>query len=167
MGKLEKLIESPTNLLVGAACIVTVLMMLHVVADVATRWLFAYQIEGTIEIVAGYYMVMIVFLPLAYVGSHEGHIVVELFTRGMSDRGLARLDGVVGIVTFVFMVLFAWMTFEEAVTQTLEGEVVQTSDDFVVIWPSRWFLPAGCAVMAAYVLLRSIQDLKRARTNPE
>lgn len=165
MGKLEKLIRSPTNLLVGAACIVTILMMVHVVADVTSRYLFAYQIEGTIEVVAGYYMVAIVFLPLAYVASHEGHIIVELFTRGMSERGLARFDGVVGIVTFLFMCLFAWMTFEEALAQTLEGEVVQTSDDVIIIWPSRWFLPLGCAVMAAYVLVQSIQDLIRARAS--
>jgi TRAP-type C4-dicarboxylate transport system permease small subunit len=66
-----------------------------------------------------------------------------------------------GIVTFVFMSVFAWATAQEAITRTLDGEVVQTAADHLIIWPSRWFLPVGCGVMAAYVLLRLINDFRR------
>ncbi|MDP6645502.1 MAG: TRAP transporter small permease subunit, partial [Rhodospirillales bacterium] len=81
MRKLEKLIDSPSNWLVAVAGISTMMMMLHVTTDIVTKFVFNYQIEGTIEFVASYNMVIIVFLPLAYVAAHEGHIIVELFTR--------------------------------------------------------------------------------------
>lgn len=166
MRRLEKLVESPTNLLAALACILTVVMMLHIVTDVATKYLFAYQIEGTIEIVSSYNMVIIVFFPLAYVARHDGHIIVELFTRRLPQRTVTRLDGVMGIVTFAFMCVFTWATAQEAITQTLDGEVVQTAADHLIIWPSRWFLPIGCGVMAAYVLLRLINDFRDGRKPP-
>ena len=165
MRKLENLVEAPANLLVFLACVLTIFMMLHVTAEVATKYLFAYQFEGTIEIVSSYNMVAVVFFPLAYVPRHEGHIIVELFTRGLPERATTKLDGAMGIVTFVFMVIFTVITTQEAVDQTLDGEVVQTAADVLIIWPSRWFLPAGAAVMAAYVLIRLINDFRGIKTD--
>ena len=54
MRKFEQLIEMPSNLLIGLSCIIMLIMMLHVSADVATKYLFDYQIEGTIEVAANY-----------------------------------------------------------------------------------------------------------------
>ncbi|NQV56118.1 MAG: TRAP transporter small permease, partial [Rhodospirillales bacterium] len=160
MRKFDKLVAGPANILVFLACVLTVLMMLHVTAEVATKYIFAYQFEGTIEIVSSYNMVAIVFFPLAYVARNEGHIVVELFTRSMPARAVTKLDAAMGVITFVFMVIFTWITAEEAIARTIDGEVVQTAADVLIIWPSRWFLPAGGAVMAAYVLIRLIDDFR-------
>ena len=168
MDKLEKLIEGPTKLLALLAGIATVVMMLHVTADVTTKYLFNYQIQGTIEFEASYNMVMIVFLPLAYLVCHEGLIKVELFTRGLPDRALSKLDGAMGVVTFLFMSAFTWLTAVEAIGRTVEGEVQLTGDDVLIIWPSRWFLPIGGGVMAACVLIRLIKDFRRpAGDRPE
>ena len=160
MRKLEKLIESPSNWLVAVAGVSTMMMMLHVTTDIATKFLFNYQIEGTIEFVASYNMVIIVFLPLAYVAAHEGHIIVELFTRNLSGPTLLKLDGVMGIITFLFMTLFTWLTAAEAIVRTVEGEVELTGDDVLIIWPSRWLLPIGCGIMALYVLTRLAKDFR-------
>ena len=160
MQKLEKLIDSPSNWLIAVAGVSTMIMMLHVTTDIVTKFLFNYQIEGTIEFVASYNMVIIVFLPLAYVAAHEGHIIVELFTRSLPRPTLGKLDGAMGIITFLFMILFTWLTAEEAIVRTIEGEVELTGDDVLMIWPSRWLLPIGCGVMAAYVLVRLVKDFR-------
>ena len=52
MRLLEKLIDSPSNWLVAVAGVSTVMMMIHVTMDIATKLFFNYQIEGTIEFVA-------------------------------------------------------------------------------------------------------------------
>ena len=44
-----------------------VLMMGHIVADVAMKYALNDPIDGTTEVVAAYYMTAIVFLPIAYV----------------------------------------------------------------------------------------------------
>jgi TRAP-type C4-dicarboxylate transport system permease small subunit len=156
-----RLIEDPVNLLMWLSCIVGFMMMMHITVDVAGRVLFNNPLVGTIEIVAAYYMVAIAFLPLAYIVGNEGHIVVELFTRGLSPRGLFRLSTFVDIVTFAYMCLFAWQTGIEAVEQTEVGEVWETATGFVAVWPSRWLLPAGCALMAAFLLYRIVRAVRR------
>ena len=162
MRKLEKLLEQPINALFWLAALVTIIMMLHVVADVVGKQFFNTPIWGTLETVSGYYMVIVVFLPLAYVARTEGHIIVELFTRNLPPRKLARLDGAIGIVTLLFMGLFTWLTGLEAVTRTIQGEVWDIADGNMIIWPSRWVLPIGAAIMTAYVLIRVIKDFRQA-----
>ena len=160
MQTIRKFIERPANVLIAFACVIAVMMMFHIVADVFSKYAFNSPIEGTIETVAGYYMVAVVFFPFAYVAYTEGQIVVELFTRRMSARRVMRLDGIVAIATFLYMALFAWMTVEEAVYNTIQLEIWETGTSMIPIWPSRWFIPIGCGVMAAHVLYRLIRDLR-------
>lgn len=140
-----------------AGGVALVLMMLHIVADVATKYLFNDPIDGTTEIVAAYYMVAVVFLPLAYVTVAEGHLIVELFTARMRGRPLAALVGCAGLVTLAYLSFFIYYTGVEAVRRTREGEAWETSVDLVAIWPSRWFLTVGLAAMALYVALALVR----------
>ena len=161
MNKLDQWLDKPINFLMWLGCFVGFLMMLHVTIDVAAKYLFNHPLEGTIEIVSGYYMVAVSFLPLAYIAKHEGHIIVELFTRGLSPRGALRLDGVVNILTFLYLGLFTWKTTTAAIEQTAVGELWETATGFVHMWPSRWVLPAGCLLMTIYVAVRISRDLSR------
>ncbi len=140
--------------------IAMIAMMLHIVADVATKYLFNDPIDGTTEIVAAYYMVAVVFLPIAYVTFKEGQLIVELFTGWMSDRSRRRLDGFAGLVTLAYLVFTIQHTAAEAVRRTIEGEAWETSVDLVAVWPSRWILPVSLAVMALYVLLEATRHLR-------
>jgi len=160
LDSIGKMIERPANWLIYIACGLTVLMMFHIVADVLMKYFFNSPLEGTIETVAGYYMVAVVFLPFAYVAYTEGQIIVELFTRGLTPRNQLRLDGFIGIATFVYMAVFTWQTFEEAIVRTAQLEIWETGTSEIPIWPSRWTITIGCGVMAAYVLYRLIRDLR-------
>ena len=159
---LAQSVDVVCDALMWAGCFVGFVMMMHIAADVAGRVLFNHPLEGTIEIVSGYYMVAVAFLPLGYIAGHEGHIRVELFTRGLTERGLLRLDNVVDIVTFAYMTLFTWHTAAAAMEETIVGEVWETASGFVAIWPSRWLLPLGCALMAFYLLVRIVRNLREA-----
>lgn len=143
-----------------------VLMMLHIVADVALKYLFNDPIDGTTEIVAAYYMVAVVFLPLAYVTVVEGQLVAELFTSRMSGRPLSRLIGATGLVTLAYLLFVVYYTAMEAIRRTEEGEAWETSVELVAVWPSRWVLPIGLTVMAVYVLIHSIAHL-RGKADPD
>jgi TRAP-type C4-dicarboxylate transport system permease small subunit len=157
---IRKLVERPSNALIAVACCIAVLMMLHVVLDVFSKYLLNSPINGTIEIVAGYYMVAIVFFPLAYVARREGHILVELFTRRMRPGRIRRLDAVIGIFTFGYMALFTWMTMVEALHRTAQLEIWEIGTFNIPIWPSRWLITIGCGMMAAYVLYRLADDFR-------
>ena len=148
-----------------ASALIGLAMMLHISADVIARVVFNSPFDGTIEIASAYYMVAVIFLPLGYVTRFEGHIIVELFTRGMAPPRLARLDSVVGVVTLFYMIVFGWMTTSAAIEQTEVGELWASGTSFIPVWPSRWFLPIGCFLTAAYMAVRVVQDFRRARHN--
>ena len=149
-----------------AGGVAMVLMMLHIVADVATKYLFNDPIDGTTEIVAAYYMVAVVFLPLAYVTFSEGHLIVELFTARMRGRPLDALVGFAGLVTLAYLLFLVYYTGVEAVRRTREGEAWETSVDLVAVWPSRWFLTVGLAAMALYIALALVRHFIRGTGEP-
>jgi TRAP-type C4-dicarboxylate transport system permease small subunit len=140
--------------------IAMVVMMLHIVADVATKFLFNDPIDGTTEVVAAYYMVAVVFLPVACVTFAEGHLIVELFTSWMAGRRLSLLNGFAGLATLAYLLFLITYTGAEAFRRTLEGEAWETSVDLVAVWPSRWLLPIGLAAMLLYVLIETIGNLR-------
>ena len=147
----------PSDSLAAISGVLILVMMVHVAADVFGRLAFSAPINGTLEIVAGYYMVAVVFLPLAHVSRGEGHIFIELFTRGLPARVRSWMDAGAATLTFAYVALMAWQTSIEALIQTEGGEMWETADDLIVIWPSRWLIPIGCALMAvlfAHVVAR-------------
>jgi TRAP-type C4-dicarboxylate transport system permease small subunit len=161
LDKWVRTVSGPANVLMWAAAAVVMLMMLHVCADVAGKYV-SRPLYGTIEVVSAYYMVAVVFLPLAYVTASERHIVVELFTRGLKDRRLLRWKGAVGVITFAYVLLFTWKTLEEAIERTAGREVWESSGSFIVVYPSRWLLPVGCGAMAVVALVKLLHDLRRS-----
>ena len=164
MDGLKRAIDAPTGLLAWLGGLSLVLMMLHVVADVIGKYVFNAPVRGTLEIVAAYYMVMAVFLPLGYVTRREQHIVIEMFTSRLKPRALACLKVAVGTLTFIYLAVFTWKTGEDALERTIDGEVWQSAGFSVLIWPSRWTLVLGCGLMALYVVLHILRDLKQIRT---
>jgi len=140
--------------------IAMLLMMVHIVADVAMQHFLNDPIDGTTEIVAAYYMVATVFLPLAYVAFMEGHLVVELFTGRMTGRRLNLLIAITGLATLTYLAFVIFHTADEAVLRTRDGEAWETSVDLVAVWPSRWLLPIGLGAMAIVVLFQTIRRFR-------
>ncbi|WP_428245351.1 TRAP transporter small permease [Ferrovibrio sp.] len=144
---------------IGAACIL--LMMLQVMAEVVLRTVFKLTIPGTEETVSAYYMIGCAFTPLAWVQRQKGHVMIEIFTLWMKPRQAAAMDGVVYLVCAVAVGIFAYAGFTKAWAMTLEDEILIGSID-VVVWPSRWLVPAGLILMLAYMVLQAFDELRFA-----
>ncbi|MCC2095361.1 MAG: TRAP transporter small permease subunit, partial [Hyphomicrobiales bacterium] len=104
-GLLDRLAKFFSDLAMLAACIAVVLMMLHVTAEAIGKYVFHTPMPATQETVQFYYMVALVFLPIAYIARGEGHICVELFTQNMGPRSRTRLNIFVGILTLIWVLL--------------------------------------------------------------
>lgn len=140
-----------------------VIMMVHVMSEVFARYFFITSIPGTEELVSGYYMVAVVFLPLGLVQLERGHLCIELFTLWMNSRQKAWLDGIVLIVCACALSVFVYASFDKAVEMTRKGEIWIGMVD-VMIWPARWMLPIGLATMTLLMLLQAAQELRSAFT---
>ena len=69
MERLLNWLKWPIEALFWLGLLAGFLMMLHVTADVTSRTLFNRPLEGTTEIVAVYYMVMVAYLPWAWISA--------------------------------------------------------------------------------------------------
>jgi TRAP-type C4-dicarboxylate transport system permease small subunit len=159
MTRLNRLLASFTDFLAFVAASMLVLMTVHVVLDASGRYLFSFPLDGTMEIVAHYYMVGLIYLPLAYVQRNKSHIVAEIFTQNLGQRPRLFLDAAIGILMVAYVALFTWRTGMEAYEKSLALEHLEAMEFFVYIWPGRWFLPIGFAVMGIYALLQTIQSM--------
>ena len=159
MDTLRNTLEKAARLLVRLGCVLVGLMALHVVLDVGGRYIFNAPLPGTVEMVSHYYMVGVIFLPLAYVQSRRGHFVAEIFTQRMPPLVIALLEAIVTLVTALLLAFLAWRTAAYALEFTQARESVQTAYFTIPTWPSRWLVPLGLGLMALYALVQVLQAL--------
>jgi TRAP-type C4-dicarboxylate transport system permease small subunit len=161
MDKLLSWLEPLIKALLWIGILAGFLMMVHVTADVAGRTLFIHPLPGTTEIVSGWYMIAVAYLPWAYIAQQDSHIRVDLFTRGASPRFRMVLDLVVKLVTAAWVLVFGYETFIRAIQQTKADEVWEAAGFLISVWPSRWLLPVAGLSMGLYLLLRVASDVTR------
>lgn len=132
--------------LIGALCVI--MMMLHVTADVAGRYLFNTPVPGTIVVVANYYMVVVVFLALGVAEEKRAHISVEFVTDLMPPRaqtGFSVFSGILTVGVIVVLMIGGWT---EAMKKTNIGATMEQGSQRIEIWQSYWLVPLGAALMA-------------------
>jgi len=164
MEQLNMLVEKLSKVLLVIGGIAIILMMLHISIDVASKYLLGHSINGTLEIVAWYYMISCVFLPLAYVQARRQNLTVELFTGGLPDRAKSLIDGIVALASIAYTGLLTSLVFQRAVKSTVEWEIQDVTYFDMPVWPVRWILPLSFGLMSLVFLLQGIQDLRFAIT---
>lgn len=148
---LAKLIKGLAFVLMLLAGVSLLLMMIQTAADVALDNLFGAPIEGNLEIISVYHMVLVVFLPLAYVELRHEHINADLLVRLM-PRIVQRCIYVLGgMVSCFFFGILAWQTGLDAIDSYRINEVIMGSV-YVTIWPAKMSLPVGFVAIFLAVL---------------
>ena len=154
----ERLIANLSTLLIGTAGLLLMCMLVHMCADVAMKYVFNSPIPGTAEVVAYYYMVAAVFLPLPFVEVKNGGVSVDLFYNMMGKVSRRVLLSLAYLVQIVFFGLLAWQSSIDAFEALAKRELVEGQIN-VYIWPARFFLPIGFGLASIVSLLRLYQVL--------
>lgn len=165
LARLFRLFDAAIAPLILIGEIVVAVMCLHIVAEIVANAVFASPIEGTPEVVANWYMVAIVFLPLALIHRRDGHIKAELFTDKLGAAPRALLDVATNLLMAGFAVLLAWYSFGDALDATARGDRIELMRGAIDIWPTRWLVPlgfGGTALVALLTAIRRAADLGRA-----
>lgn len=159
---ITKTIARASRLLSYVAALCLFLMMAQIVLDVVLKYVFSAPIEGNLEVVSFYYMVAVVFLPLAMVELRHEHINVDLFVQ-MAPKGAQRyVYSFSSTLTATFFAILTYQTFIDAMKSTAAGEVMMGTN-LVSIWPSRWALPLGFGL----ICLATLNHAWRAITQPD
>ncbi|MDI1343663.1 MAG: TRAP transporter small permease [Pseudolabrys sp.] len=146
-------------MVIGSVSIV--LMMFVVMSDAVARGLFGASVPGAEELTSNYFMVAVTFLPLACVQREKNHIIIELFTSGLSPRTIAAIDAIVYFLCGIGALIYCYAAFGKAVAMTRADEYA-VGTILVTIWPTRWMLVIGMLVLALYLLLQAIDDARTA-----
>jgi TRAP-type C4-dicarboxylate transport system permease small subunit len=134
------------------------LMAFHVGINIAYRWATGRDIEMTLEIVTYYYMVALVYLPMAFIDRAGGHIVADLFSQFLPRRVVAYMDVVFRVLLAAFFGVLFWVTVRDAVERFGEEAVMSAFGPFEV-WPSRWSVPVGFGLACVYTVVLALKQL--------
>lgn len=133
-----------------------VLMMLHVTADVAMKYFFNAPIIGTLETVSYYYMVSVVFLPLAMIELRQEHVVVDLIFGKFPKRLQIAVYLFGAALALIYFGMMTYQTLIDAIKATSDRETVMANFLFYV-WPSRWGLPIGLGSLMLAIALNAVK----------
>ncbi|WP_372741317.1 TRAP transporter small permease [Neptunomonas sp.] len=149
------MLESLSNWISKATLILSglflVLMALHVTVDVTLRYVIGTSFPGTLEIVSFYYMVGVVFLPLAYAELKQEHINVDVVVGRFTPRTQLVLYIFASLLGLVYFGLLGYQALLDAIRTTSQLETAMANFKFY-LWPSRWALPVGFAAMCLAIL---------------
>ncbi|MEB8386487.1 TRAP transporter small permease [Rhodobacteraceae bacterium KMM 6894] len=161
MTAIRRVITYSCNILMIIGGTAILMMMLQICMDAGMRTLASSSVPGTLEIVSFYYMVAVVFLPLAYIQLHRGHVIIELFTSGLRPRTVSFIDGLVYSFAAFAMGYFTMAAFNKAVAMTNLGEFV-LGVILVFTWPARWFVVVGTGLMSIVYAFSALEEFIKA-----
>lgn len=154
--EMKRLSDRFASTLAYVAGLSLVLMMVHVTLDVVLKYFFKFPVPGTAEVVAAYYMIGTVFLPLAYIEVHNRPIVVELFYDRLPPSLQAPLDVLGTALSLAFYAFLTWQSLKIAMGALETREYIDGLWK-VVVWPSRFLIPIGliaaCLALAMRLLV--------------
>lgn len=149
------------NIAVGSLSgVVTFLMMVIIIPDIATRNALNISITGASETSVAL-LVILVFLGLAGAQTKKAHFRVGVLDS-LLDRNLAgKIIRILGIAASIAMfAALAWLTTKTAIRSYQQGEVT-VGLSYFVIWPQRVFIAVGIILLTLQLLI----DLARVIAN--
>lgn len=149
--RIRQVLSYPGLVAAGVGWAAAFIMMAWLFAEIILRLVIRSPIPGTIEIVSNYFMVAMVFLPLAYAQKRRDHIWVTLFTLRFPPRLNQVLDLIGCIVGLVYVFSIAWFSWQAA-TQAMAAGEYQPGVINVLIWPARFLVPLGTFAFALQYL---------------
>jgi len=145
-----------SQVLMAIAIALAAVMMLHVTLDVILSQFIAEPMPMTVDLVSFYYMVGLVFLPLAFVETKNEHIDVDLIHAVLPGGGQKALDLIALTLSMVYFALLTYQSGIDALEKYELGEYTMGIVN-VTIWPGRFFLPIGCGTLTLVLLLKLIR----------
>lgn len=157
--RVEAALGRMTEWLAWIGMMAMLLMAFHVGLNIAWRWATGRDIEMTLEIVTYYYMVALVYLPMAFIDRTGGHIVADLFSAFMAPLTVKRIDAIFRILLAAFFGVLFWITLKDAIERTTDGEAVMSAFGPFDVWPSRWSVPVGLGLAGLYSFALAAKQL--------
>lgn len=157
LDRIDRALEWWSRALLAVAILAGLAMMIHVTVDVVARTVFRSPLSQTNQMVAAYYMIAVAFLPIAILGKHDNHISADVFTEFMGRQLRHALQIFTNLLGMAYMFVFTWQSWISAARRTVQGEVLEISGGYMIVWPGRWLLPVAGASLFLCLTLRGVR----------
>jgi TRAP-type mannitol/chloroaromatic compound transport system permease small subunit len=136
-----------------------VAMMVLTGADVFLRMVFRRSIVGTLEIESNYFMVAIVFLPLAFgMIARQGHIRLDFVVSRFPLRVRRLLEMIGLILSICTYVLITWYGAAGGIHAWRTGDTMVNIP--LPTWPGRALVAVGGGVLCLQMMVKVCQQLE-------
>lgn len=132
-------------------------LMFHVVIDVIMRNVSNRPVPGTYEIVTNYYMIVLAFVPLAWVERRGGMVSVEVVDSLLPGWALRGTDIFVALFSAVVYGALTWVSWKTAVTNYGTNTFIMANAVRISTWPAFFLLPAGFGLACIVTLMRAVE----------
>jgi len=153
-----------TRLSVALGAVATLGLAVHIALEVTVRNVGIGSIVGTTEVVAGFWMILVVFFGIAGAQRAQEHTTVTMLTSALTGRMAAAATATGLLLTLVAFGLIGWTGLESAVHNTAIGEYDPSSN--FPLWIARWSVPL-CALTICVETLASLAQIFVPRTRNE
>jgi TRAP-type C4-dicarboxylate transport system permease small subunit len=154
--RLGRLLSRCIDIIAIIAGLLIAVMMVQVAVDVVARYIFNRPLPGTAIFISQYYMLVVVFLPLALPERTNSHISVEIVTEHLPRWMQYHMASWIHLYSALIYGALAWASWGEAVAKFGSNARLIESGVSLPIWPGYFFVPIGCALMAVVLLYRFI-----------
>ncbi len=166
MSRIARMLDVTVDGATLVAALAVALMMLHIAVDVAIKMVFSTPLPGTIAIVSNYYMVAVVFIPLAFAEKRDAHISVEIVTDHFPRSVRRWLEAASRIFSVGVYGLLVMRGFMEAERKRDVGTFIVEQGHRIDTWPAYYLLPLGAGLMALVLAWKLVCSF-RGETAPD
>lgn len=145
------------NVLAVIASVALLAMMLHVVAHGVWRHFFNAPFYGTNEIVAYWYMPVLVLFGLLAAQTQGEHISVTILVDSLTAKARVAMLVVGRVLGFLVSIGFAWYGLVEALNKYDMGTTAGTT--LIPMWPITFLVPVVFVVLALLYVVTPIPGL--------
>jgi TRAP-type transport system small permease protein len=135
------------------------IMIFPTTIDVFLRYIMDEPLPAMFQLTE-FMMIGVVYLGISYVQSSKGHIIIEVMTQWLPQKGQDILDIVGYFLGFVIFMAIAWQTGKQGwdawVTQDYTMGIVHFP-----LWPAKSIIPLGCALLCIRLLVDMAMDIQK------
>jgi TRAP-type C4-dicarboxylate transport system permease small subunit len=141
------------------AIVAVIVMMVMIVCDVFSRYVFNSPILGVVELTE-IMMVSMGFLAVVYTTVKNAHVKVEVMTTILPDISKFILDAFYYIVSIVVLFFIVRQNFLESMEVMHRGKGTTLLD--IPVFPFYSIISIGCGLVAIILFIRLIQHVMKA-----
>lgn len=138
--------------------LILLVIMGIVVLNVLTRGLFDIAINGTYDYV-GLLSSLVIGLALANCAVHNGHISIDYFIRKFPDKVQLSIDVLMGLLSFLFLLIATWQIGEYGYTIYATGR--KSPSVMISYYPFVYAVALGVFIFALVVFVQTLGKLRK------